>query len=301
MTARHETTGMLLGTLGVAIFSLTLPATRAAVAFFDPFFVAAGRAVVAGLLAACVLLITRSRLPRGNEWAQLGFIALGVVFGFPFFTTWAMQYVASAHGAVVLAMLPLATALAAALVAHERPSTGFWIVAGIGSAVVVAFALRQGGGSLHGADLALIAAIVAAALGYALGAKLSASMGGWQTISWALVVCLPVNLVIVAMNPPLNVQAAPLPAWLGFAYVSVFSMYVGFFPWYKGLALGGIARVGQTQLLQPFFTFVGAALLLNEKIDTTTLIFAAVVVGLVALGRNMPVTRRQSGVSASRP
>jgi drug/metabolite transporter (DMT)-like permease len=110
-----------------------------------------------------------------------------------------------------------------------------------------------------------------------------------------------VNLVIVAMNPPLNVQAAPLPAWLGFAYVSVFSMYVGFFPWYKGLALGGIARVGQTQLLQPFFTFVGAALLLNEKIDTTTLIFAAVVVGLVALGRNMPVTRRQSGVSASRP
>jgi drug/metabolite transporter (DMT)-like permease len=292
MTTKQETTGMLLGTLGVAIFSLTLPATRAAVAYFDPFLVAAGRAVVAGVLAALVLLITRSRLPRGNEWMQLGFIALGVVFGFPFFTTWAMQHVASAHGAVVLALLPLATALAAALVAHERPSRGFWIVATIGSVVVVAFALRQGGGSLHGADIALIAAIVAAALGYALGAKLSASMGGWQTISWAIVVCLPINVLIAGMNFSTNLQAAPTSAWLGFIYVSVFSMYVGFFPWYKGLALGGIARVGQTQLLQPFFTFAGAALLLNEKIDATTLVFAAVVVGLVALGRKMPVKRQ---------
>lgn len=282
---------MLLGVLGVAIFSLTLPATRAAVAFFDPFFVAAGRALVAGLLAALVLAATRSRLPRGREWAQLLFIALGVVFGFPFFTTWAMQHVASAHGAVVLALLPLATALAAALVAHERPSRSFWAVAVLGSAVVLAFALRKGGGSLHAADLALIAAIAAAALGYALGAKLSASLGGWQTISWALVICLPVNLAISLSVWPSNLQAAPMPAWLGFAYVSIFSMYVGFFPWYKGLAMGGIARVGQTQLLQPFFTFLGAALLLNENIDAATLLFAAVVVGLVALGRKMPVKR----------
>jgi len=282
---------MLLGLLGVAIFSLTLPATRAAVAFFDPFFVASGRALVAGLLAVLVLAVSRTRLPRGREWGQLSLIALGVVFGFPFFTTWAMQHVASAHGAVVLGLLPLATALAAALVAHERPSAGFWAVAALGSAVVIGFALRQGGGSLHGADLALIAAIIAAALGYALGAKLSASMGGWQTISWAIVICLPVNLAVSLAHWPPDLRPAPASAWLGFAYVSLFSMYLGFFPWYKGLALGGIARVGQTQLLQPFFTFIGAAFLLGEKIDATTLVFAFVVVGLVALGRMMPVKR----------
>lgn len=291
--ARQETAGMLLGVLGVAIFSLTLPATRAAVAYFDPFFVASGRAVVAGGLAACVLLVTKSRMPRGGEWGQLIFTALGVVFGFPFFTTWAMQYVASAHGAVVLALLPLATALAAALVAHERPSARFWIVASLGSAIVIGFALRQGGGSLHGADAALLAAIAAAALGYAMGAKLSASLGGWQTISWAIVICLPVNLAISLVFQPSSLHGAPVPAWLGFAYVSLFSMYLGFFPWYKGLALGGIARVGQTQLLQPFFTFAGAALLLGEHIDAATLIFAAVVVGLVALGRKMPVHRQR--------
>lgn len=283
---------MLLGLLGVIIFSLTLPATRAAVSFFDPYFVAAGRAVTAGLLAALVLLVARVPAPARKEFPALAVTALGVVFGFPYFTTWAMQFVPSIHGAVVLALLPLATALAGALVAHERPSAGFWIMALLGSAVVVVFAVYKGGGTLHAADLALAAAVVTAALGYAQGAKLSARLGGWQTISWALVISLPVNLVVCAFIIPHNLSQAPLPAWLGFVYVSVFSMYVGFFPWYKGLALGGIARVGQVQLLQPFFTFIGAALLLGESIDAATLGFAVLVVALVAAGRKMPVRRK---------
>jgi drug/metabolite transporter (DMT)-like permease len=283
---------MLLGLLGVIIFSLTLPATRAAVSFFDPYFVAAGRAVTAGLLAALVLLVARVPAPERKDFPALAVTALGVVFGFPYFTTWAMQFVPAIHGAVVLALLPLATALAGALVAHERPSTGFWIMALLGSSVVVVFALYKGGGTLHAANLALAAAVATAGLGYAQGATLSARLGGWQTISWALVISLPVNLVVCAIIIPHNLSQAPLPAWLGFVYVSVFSMYVGFFPWYKGLALGGIARVGQVQLLQPFFTFIGAALLLGESIDAATLGFAVLVVALVAAGRKMPVRRK---------
>lgn len=283
---------MLLGLLGVIIFSLTLPATRAAVSFFDPYFVAAGRAATAGLLAVLVLLAARVPAPERKDFPALAVTALGVVFGFPYFTTWAMQFVPAIHGAVVLALLPLATALAGALVAHERPSAGFWIMALLGSLVVVIFAVYKGGGTLHAADLALAAAVAAAALGYAQGAKLSARLGGWQTISWALVISLPINLAVCAFIIPHNLSQAPLPAWLGFVYVSVFSMYAGFFPWYKGLALGGIARVGQVQLLQPFFTFIGAALLLGEGIDSATLGFAVLVVALVAAGRKMPVRRK---------
>jgi len=281
--------GLILGLVAVALFSLTLPATRAAVTFFSPWFVASGRAVVAGLLALGIIMLFRSPLPNQRQWGQLAIIALGVVFGFPFFTTWAMQHVPAAHGAVVLALLPLATALAGALVAHERPSRSFWLVAVAGSALVVWFALSRGGGGLHAADWALVAAIASAALGYALGARVSRELGGWQTISWALVLSLPINMLVSALNFPANIRDATSLAWSGFAYVSVFSMYVGFFPWYRALALGGIARIGQVQLLQPFMTFAAAALWLGESIDPTTLIFAAAVASLVALGQRMTV------------
>ena len=295
MTLRAENAGMLLGLLGVVIFSLTLPATRAAVTYFDPFFVSAGRAVVAGFLAAMVLLIARAPLPAKADIPQLAVVAGGVVFGFPLFTTWAMLFVPAMHGAVVLALLPLATALAGALVAHERPSAGFWIIATLGSVAVMVFAIRQGGGRLQTADMALVAAVASAAIGYALGAKLSARLGGWQTISWSLVISLPVNMVICGAIFPHDLLDAPLPAWLGFAYISIFSMYVGFFPWYKGLALGGIARVGQVQLLQPFFTFIGAAWLIGETLTAETFGFAILVAVLVAAGRKMPIQRHARG------
>lgn len=283
--------GLLWGLVGVAAFSLTLPATRAAVASLDPFFVALGRALVAGLLAAGVLAITRSRVPTRAEWRLLIPSALGVVFGFPLFTTWAMTSVPATHGAVVLAILPLATGAAAAIVARERPSVGFWAVGVAGSALVVAFALREGGGGLHAADLALLAAVASAAFGYALGARAAATLGGWQSISWSLVLCLPVLLPLVPFLAPREPAVVGAGAWMGFAYVAIVSQYVGFFAWYHGLAAGGIAKVGQLQLLQPFMTLVASALLLGEALTLEALAFALGVVVLVAIGRRMPVAR----------
>jgi drug/metabolite transporter (DMT)-like permease len=286
-----EGRGLAWGVLGVALFSLTLPATRAAVAHLDPWFVASGRGLVAALAAAVVLVATRQEFPTRAQFGTLGLSSLGVVFGFPFFVTWAMQHVPATHGAVVLALLPLATAAAGALVAHERPSRGFWAVGLLGSLVVVAFALRHGSGALEAADLALLAAIVSAALGYAIGARASATLGGWQTISWSLVACLPVLLPLTLAFAPRETAAIPASAWAGFAYLALVSQYLGFFAWYHGLALGGIARVGQVQLLQPFMTLAASALLVGEALRAEEVAFAAAVVALVALGRRMPVRR----------
>ncbi len=282
-----------MGLLAVALFSLTLPATRAAVAFFPAMFVASGRAVIAGAFALAVLVALRSPLPDKRQWRQLCLISLGVVFGFPYFTTWAMQYVSATHGAVVLALLPLMTAVAGAMVAHERPSPAFWWPAVMGSGIAVVYALGQGDGGLHVtthlADLALAAAMVSAAFGYALGAATSRSLGGLQTISWALVLSLPVNLLVALFTFPANIRDASTSALVGFGYVSVISMYLGFFPWYRALAIGGIARIGQLQLLQPFMTFAASALWLGEIIDLQTALFAIAIAITVGLGRRAPI------------
>ncbi len=292
-----ETRGMWLGVMGVAIFSLTLPFTRMAVAELHPVLVALGRAVVAATAAALLLWQMRARLPQGTEWKALAVTALGVVVGFPLFSSIAMRYVPASHGAIVVGILPLATALVAALRFGERPSVGFWVAACAGSAVVVVFAVMEGGGALHLADLALFAAVVAAAFGYAEGGRLSQSMGGQQVICWALVLSMPVLLPITLWLVHAHGMQASVRAWTGFAYVSLFSMFVGFFFWYKGLALGGIARVGQTQLLQPFLTLVGAALLLGEVLEIRHFLFALAVILLVAIGRRMPVSRAPAAPS----
>ncbi len=291
MSSAAETRGLAWGFVGVVAFSLTLPATRAAVLALDPWFVALGRACVAGLIAAPVLALTRSRRPTAAEWRFLALSALGVVFGFPILMTWALTRVPAAHGAVVLAILPLATAAAAAWVAHERPSAGFWIAAAAGSLAVVAFVLRAGGGALEAADGALLGAVACAALGYALGARAARTLGGWPAISWTLVLCLPALLPVAALTAPRELAAIPAQAWIGFLYVAVVSQYVGFFAWYHGLARGGIARVGQLQLLQPFLTIAASALWLHERIEPSLVAFAAVVVAIVAVGRRMPVAR----------
>lgn len=291
--------GLWLGLLAVLLFSLTLPATRAALTGFSPWFIAAGRATLAAIIALTVLWAAGARRPDAVEFKQLVLVALGVVFGFPFFTTWAMQQVSSNHGAVVLALLPLATALAATVVARERPSLAFWAWAILGASLALGFALGGGSGDGAGsgwqlADLALLAAILSAAAGYALGAEVSRKLGGWQTISWALVISLPVNLLVALWNWPANIRdAAPL-AWSGFIYVACVSMYLGFFPWYRALALGGIARVGQIQLLQPFMTFAGAALWMGEALDARTFLFALLIAAVVAAGRRAPVARPAS-------
>jgi drug/metabolite transporter (DMT)-like permease len=289
----QETKGMLLGAIGVAMFSLTLPFTRVAVAELHPVFVALGRAVVAAACSAILLWWTGAARPTKAQMKSLLITALGVVVGFPVFSSIAMHYVPASHGAIILGILPLATALFGALRFGERPSLGFWIAAVIGSALVVGFALQQGGGELHIADLALFVAVMAAAMGYAEGGRLSQTMGGQQVISWALVLSMPIVLpVTIWLGWEHGVSASPA-AWVGFAYVSLFSMFIGFFFWYKGLALGGIARVGQVQLIQPFLTLLGAALILGELLELRTFLFALAIIAVVAIGRKMPI-RRQS-------
>ncbi|MDX1709709.1 MAG: DMT family transporter [Rhodovibrionaceae bacterium] len=290
---RSEAAGLVLGFLGVACFSLTLPATIMALESFEPWLVAIGRATLAGIVAGGILLIARVPRPSRRDMATLVLAALGVVFGFPLFTSWAMQHVPAAHGGVVLGVLPLATAVAGALFGGERPSLGFWAAAVLGSAAVVAFSVMQGGGRVQPADLALVAAVISAAVGYALGGSLARRLGGWQTICWALVISMPALLPLtawrLAVNPP---QAPTAIALAGFLYVALGSQLFGFFAWYKGLGLGGVARVSQMQLLQPFLTILAGVLLLGEAFDAVTLIFAALVSGVVGVGRRMPVRRR---------
>jgi len=277
--------GLLFGLLGVAVFSLTLPATRIAVTGLDPVFVGLGRAVVAAALAAAALLATRSPWPGRALLPRIAIVAAGVIVGFPLFTALAMRRVPASHGAIVIGILPLATALAGAWLAHERPTPSFWRCSAAGSAVVVGFALWQGGGALHVADLLLLAAVVAAAIGYAEGGRLARTLGGWQVISWALVLAAPLMLLPTLWVVDARIVSASPAAWAGFAYVSVFSMFLGFFAWYRGLALGGIAVVGQTQLLQPFLTLFASALLLGEPLDPATFVAAGLVVVAIALAR----------------
>lgn len=289
---RHaERLGLLLGFVGVVCFGLTLPATRVALLAFDPVFIGLGRAALAGLVAGGLLLAWRTPLPARRLWPSLALAALGVVLGFPLLSAWAMQHVPAAHGGVVLGILPLATAAAGALRTGERPSLGFWAFALAGSASVVVFSLREGGGALVPADLALFGAVVLAALGYAEGARLARSLGAPATICWALVLALPLTLPAGLWSLAATGLAQEAAPWLGFLYVALVSQLFAFFAWYRGLDLGGVARVGQLQLLQPFVTLVGAALLLGEAIGPETLGFAVLVVLLVGLGRRRPVRR----------
>ncbi len=264
-----EIKGMLLGVIGVAIFSVTLPATRIAVlGGLDTVFVAYGRCVVAALAAAVILVVTRQPIPPRRHWKRL----VCVVFG------------------IVLGVLPLATTAAAAVICRERPSLKFWAVALLGSALVVGFALIKGGGDLQAADLLLLAAAYAGT-GYTLSGNLSRSLGGWQVICWVLIFSLPFIVPPVLWVLPDVDWRVPWPAWGGFFYVALLSQLIGFFAWNRGLALGGVSRVGQVQLLQLFMTLAASAWLLGEDIDQVTLIFAIAVVGVVAVGRRMPVTR----------
>jgi drug/metabolite transporter (DMT)-like permease len=295
----HEIKGMWHGFIGVAIFSLTLPFTHMAVQELDPLVVGFGRGALAGLCALGLLWYLKAPLPTRAQWGPLAIIALGVVIGFPVLSSIAMRSAPASHGAVVLGTLPLATALVGALRFGERPSRWFWMAAVAGSALVVGFALHEGGGSFHPADLALFGAVVLAAIGYAEGGRLAQSMGGPQAIAWALLLCLPVLLPLsLWLGWKTGVDVSPR-AWLGFGYVSLFSMLIGFFFWYKGLALGGIARVAQIQLLQPFLTLLGAALLIGDRLRLSNLLFAAAVIAVVGLGRCAGV--RRVAVAASRP
>ena len=277
--------GLWFGLLGVVAFSGTLPATRIAVVHLDPVFVGLGRALVAAILASVVLVATRTPVPPRALWPRLGVVALGVVFGWPVLTAFAMRMVPAAHGAVVAGLLPLATALAGAWLAHERPRRRFWVWAIFGSAVVVVFALWEGGGRLQPADLLLAGAVAAAAIGYAEGARLARILGGWQVICWVLILAAPFVVIPTWWTFERASLSAPWSTWAAFAYVAVISQFLGFFAWYRGLALGGIAAVGQTQLLQPFLTILASAWLLAEPVTAATFIAAGLVIAAIAMGR----------------
>lgn len=290
----HEVRGLWLGLLGVAIFALTLPMTRLAVGTpeapqLSGVFIALGRAVVAAGLSALFLLVTRAPWPQRADWWPLAITAGGVVFGFPLFTSVAMRYVEAVHASVIVGVLPLATALVGALLHRQRPSAGFWVCGGLGSLLVVAFALLKSpaGLRLHVADVLLLAAMGCAAVGYAYGARLSQRMRAEHVICWALVLSLPLTLPLAwASFPPAPVAAS---AWWAFGYVALFSMWIGFFAWYRGLALGGTVRVSQVQLVQPFLSMLFAVPLLGETLDALTLGFALAVIATVFIGKKMPV------------
>jgi drug/metabolite transporter (DMT)-like permease len=273
-----STVGWGSGLLGVIIFSGSLPATRVAVDGFDPLFLTSARAVIAALLGGFLLWVLGQKRPSRCDLGSLLIVALGVVAGFPLLTALALQHVTSAHSIIFIGLLPLATAFFGVLRGGERPKPAFWVFSMTGSLLVAGFAFFQGSaGSLKG-DLFMTAAIIVCGLGYAEGATLSRRLGGWQVISWALVLSMPVMFVIAAMTLPETVQNISAQAWVGLGYVSVFSMLVGFVFWYRGLALGGIAGVGQLQLLQPFFGLLLAGVLLGETIASSMIIIAVLVV-----------------------
>lgn len=284
-----ETIGLMYGFLGVVGFSLTLPATRAAVQDLDPIFVGLARGLVAAILAAVTLKITHQPIPSKRQWWSLLVVGLGVVVGFPLLSAWAMQRVPAAHGAVVLGILPLTTAIGGVLRSGDRPSSGFWVASIAGSLTVVCFGIISGAGQLQTADLALFASVIAAAFGYAEGGRLAKTLGGWQVICWALIVIAPFEVlptIFVVLKQGLI--AAPT-AWLGFAYVSCVSQFVAFFAWYEGMAIGGVARVGQIQLLQPFLTILASAILLGETIQPIALGSACLVAACVAAGKKASI------------
>jgi drug/metabolite transporter (DMT)-like permease len=274
--------GLALGAVGVLAFSFSLPATKLAVADLDPWFVAFGRAAIAGLLALVVLGAGRAPQPTARQWRSLAIVAGGVVVGFPLLTSLALQTVPSGHGAVIIGVLPAMTAVAAVTRTAERPSLRFWLAALAGLVAVVVFAAARGAGGVSLGDLYLVAGVVVCGFGYAEGGALSRELGGARTICWALVLALPLCLIVaVASATSSGLAHVGADAWLGLAYVSLFSMFLGFFAWYAGLARGGIAQIGQVQLAQPVLTLGWAALVLGEHVGVADLATALVVLGCV--------------------
>ena len=304
---RAAATGLWLGLLGVAIFALTVPVTRLAVGSaelpqFAGAFVATARAAFAGLLSVGFLVLTRAPWPLRSDWPGLLCVTGGVVFGFPLLTSIALRQVQAVHASVMIGILPLATAVVGAWLQRQRPSPGFWACAALGSLAVVLFALlknEQPGLHLQAADGLMLLACGCAAAGYAFGGRLAARMRADHVICWALVLGLPISLPAAALTWPAHAVAPS--AWAALAYLTLFSQWLGFFAWYRGLALGGTVRVSQVQLLQPFLSMLFAIPLLGESIDAVTWGFGLAVLTTVFIGRRMAVaaplsTRTTQGV-----
>lgn len=293
-------TGLWWGLLGVAAFSLTVPLTRVAVGGLSPLFIGSGRAVVAAVLAATALAVTRQALPNGAQWLRIGVVAAGVVVGFPLLTSYALDATPASHAAVVIALLPAVTAVVAVLRAGERPTPAFWLFSTAGAAAAVVFAMLHGGGlgEIHGADLLLLGAVVAGAVGYAEGGLLAREIGSWQTVSWALVIASPLMLALAGVAAAREAPSGTAVEWASFCYLAAVSMYLGFFAWYRGLAIGPMARVSQVQLVQPVMSICWAGLLVGEQIGWLT--FAGGLVVIACAGGAVR-SRRKPGADDGLP
>ena len=294
MTSYHKNFGLLLGFLGMCLFAGTLPATRLALSGFAPLFLTVARAALAGSVGLIVLIARRRRVPSRSLWLEMFGAALCTVIGFPLFAALAMMTVPAAHGGVVLGILPLVTAAAATVFAHERPSPGFWLASVLGALIVVTFMLRRNGGMTFSAgDLFLLGAVLSGALGYTFSGRLATLMPGWEVISWQVVIFLPLAAAATFVLWPADIATAPISSWIGLGYVGLVSQYTAFFVFNAGLAIGGIARVGQVMLLQPFMIVALALPVNGEAIDVETILFAAAVVATVLIGQRMRVTRHR--------
>jgi drug/metabolite transporter (DMT)-like permease len=285
--------GLVLAAIGVLVFSFSLPMTKIAVRGLDPTFAAIGRAAVASILAAIALLIVRPPRPSRTQLRQLVFVIGGVIFGFPLLIAYALKRTDSLHGSVVNGLLPLATAGLAVIRAGERPSGAYWAWSAIGFGAVVAYVVHEGGGTLHAADVLLILAVLAAAIGYAEGALLSRQLGGWQVICWALVLGAPLTWAVSIVAAGKSGLHATGPQWAAFGYTAVFSMFLGFFAWYAGMARAGIAKASQIQLAQPALAMVWAWALLGEHLSWAAVVTIAVVLSAVVVGRTAVVRTAQ--------
>lgn len=303
-TSQDLSRGFALGALGVVIFAMTLPMTRLAVGDasdpqLPPAFVTAGRAALAGLLSIAYLRWVRAAWPAREHWSALVVCALGTVLGFPLLLALALRHVEAMHAAVITGVLPLGTAVVAALWLRQRATAAFWACALLGCALVLAFATLQGPGGLSAADGLLLLAVASASVGYVAGAQVSARLPAEQVICWVLVLSLPITLPAMAATWPVEAGRVRPAAWGGFAYVTLFSMWLGFFAWYRGLALGGVMRVSQVQLLQPFLTLLFAVPVVGERLDPVTVLFAVAVIAVVFIGKRLPAPERVEGCKPS--
>ena len=289
MNLSIETKGMLIGFVGISIFSLSLPFTQMAVNEMSPFFVAFARASIAGICALILLIFTKSKFPNKIQIRRLIIIVIGVIYGFPIFTSIAMKTLPSSHSGIVLGILPLAMSLFAAIKYKEKPSSSFWMISIFGTFIVISYTFIDNNGSLMIEDLWLLFAILFAAIGYSEGGTLAKEMGSIGVISWALVISLPINIFASYLFYEINYSSISFQAIISLTYVGLFSMFIGFFFWYKGIAIGGISRVGQVQLIQPFLTIVGAYFLTNEKITTLNILFAFMVLIVIMIGRKTKI------------
>jgi drug/metabolite transporter (DMT)-like permease len=289
---KDETRGMIYGVIGVILFGITLPITRYISPSFDPFFIGFARAFIASFVAVFILITLKAKRPSRNQFKSLLAVTFGVVLGFPVMASFAMSYVPASHGGVVVGLLPIMTAIFGTIISKDKPSIWFWVTSLFGSALIIAFTLSKGGGHFQTGDLSLFLAIFCAAIGYSVGGTLSKEMGGKYVICWGMIFSFPLVIYPVITLFPAHPESVPTAHWLGLIYLSLVSQLFAFFFWYKALALGGIARISQLQLTQPIITLFISAIFIGELIGLETIIFAILIIGVVAINKKMPIMTR---------